>query len=173
MKIETDRLIIQRFNLSKIEQFKNIIKDFNSSKYAIFDRPFPKNDGEIEELAKKFSNNDLFFEVDKKDNLEMIGYICFNVEENNYDIGYCFNSHYFKKGYAVESCQALLKWITNNYNIYNFTAGTAIENIPSVNLLKKLGFKLVRIEKMSFQKDNNGNDIVFNGGCFELCINKC
>ena len=57
MKIETNRLIIQRFNLNKIEQFKNIIKDFNSSKYAIFDRAFPKTDEGIEELVTSYLKN--------------------------------------------------------------------------------------------------------------------
>ena len=48
------------------------------------------------------------------------------------------------------------------------TAGTAINNKPSVSLLKALGFKQVGTEKVSFYKDSEGNDIVFDGGIFEL-----
>ena len=51
--------------------------------------------------------------------------------------------------------------------ITNFSAGTAINNTPSVKLLTSLGFKLVEQEKVSFYKDAAGNDIVFDGGIFE------
>ena len=48
------------------------------------------------------------------------------------------------------------------------TAGTAIKNISSVKLLKSLGFTQIGTEKVSFHKDENGKDIVFDGGIFEL-----
>lgn len=52
--------------------------------------------------------------------------------------------------------------------ITKFTAGTAINNIPSVSLLKSLGFKMIGTENVSFYKDALGQDIVFEGGIFEL-----
>ena len=52
--------------------------------------------------------------------------------------------------------------------ITNFTVGTAIDNAPSVALLKSLGFELIGTENVSFYKDSLGNDIVFEGGIFEL-----
>ena len=50
------------------------------------------------------------------------------------------------------------------------TAGTAINNTPSVRLLTSLGFKLVRMEKVSFYKDEYGKDIVFDGGIYEIAL---
>ena len=35
-----------------------------------------------------------------------------------------------------------------------------------------LGFKLIGKEKVSFHKDADGNDIVFDGGVFELNLEK-
>ena len=49
-----------------------------------------------------------------------------------------------------------------------FTARTGIGNTPSVSLLKSLGFELIGTESVSFYKDSQGNDIVFEGGIFEL-----
>ena len=46
-------------------------------------------------------------------------------------------------------------------------AGTAIKNLPSVGLLNSLGFELTGTERISFHKDNEGNDIYFEGGNFE------
>ena len=42
--------------------------------------------------------------------------------------------------------------------------------MPSVSLLKSLGFELIETEKVSFYKDADGNDIVFDGGVFELML---
>jgi len=49
-------------------------------------------------------------------------------------------------------------------------AGTALKNAPSVNLLTKAGFKLIKKESVSFYKDKNGNDIFFDGGIFKLYL---
>ena len=54
--------------------------------------------------------------------------------------------------------------------ITRLTAGTALNNISSVALLKALGFELIETEKVSFYKDAEGNDIVFDGGVFELIL---
>lgn len=45
-------------------------------------------------------------------------------------------------------------------------AGTALRNVPSVILLKRLGFELIGTEEVSFFKDESGNDIYFEGGNF-------
>ena len=50
------------------------------------------------------------------------------------------------------------------------TAGTAINNTPSVRLLTALGFRLTKVEKVSFYKDDAGNDIVFDGGVYERTL---
>ena len=54
--------------------------------------------------------------------------------------------------------------------ITKFSAGTGLNNIPSVKLLTSLGFMLVEQEKVSFYKDADGNDIVFDGGVFEYAL---
>ena len=43
-----------------------------------------------------------------------------------------------------------------------------MKNTPSVRLLENTGFTLTETEKVSFYKDENGNDLVFDGGVFEL-----
>lgn len=107
----------------------------------------------------------MFFAICFNDTV--IGYIAFNIRENGYEIGYCFHSDFHGKGYAKESHLALFDYL-RGLGIMSFTAGTAINNKPSVSLLKILGFKQVGTEKVSFYKDSEGNDIVFDGGIFEL-----
>ena len=71
--------------------------------------------------------------------------------------------------YAKESHLALIDYM-RELGIKRMTAGTALNNTPSVVLLKSLGFELIETETVSFYKDADGNDIVFDGGIFELVL---
>ena len=97
----------------------------------------------------------------------VIGYATFHIREDGYELGYCFHSAYHGKGYAKESLTALFDYL-GTLGITKFTAGTAIQNIPSVSLLKSLSFQLIGTEDVSFYQDAQGNDIVFEGGIFKL-----
>ena len=71
--------------------------------------------------------------------------------------------------YEKESHLALIDYM-RELGIKRLTAGTALINTPSVALLKSLGFELIETEKVLFYKDAEGNDIVFDGGIFELML---
>ena len=100
---------------------------------------------------------------------EMIGYIAFNERECGHEIGYCFHSSAHGKGYAKEALLALFERL-RILGFTRFTAGTALNNTPSVRLLTSLGFVQTGSERVSFYKDNDGNDIFFDGGIFELNV---
>ena len=53
------------------------------------------------------------------------------------------------------------------YDFARATAGTALDNRPSVALLSSLGFTQTATESVSFYQDSAGNPIVFTGGVFE------
>ena len=59
----------------------------------------------------------------------------------------------------------LMEWLSRDGS-KRFTAGTALNNLPSVKLLTSLGFRKIREEKVSFYKDEKGEDIYFDGGIF-------
>lgn len=59
-----------------------------------------------------------------------------------------------------------------DFGIKRLTAGTVINDKTSVLLLKSLGFEIIKTEKVSFYKDADGNDIAFDGGMFELNLEK-
>ena len=54
--------------------------------------------------------------------------------------------------------------------VVNITAGTALNNTPSVRLLTSLGFRQTGTEKVSFYRDADGSDITFTGGNYELLL---
>ena len=165
MQIKTNRLFIRTLSEDDWMEMKKIFIDFNNSKYAIYDRPLPTNDNDIRELVKRFAQSNLFFTVYTSGKSEMIGYVCFHESEGKYDLGYCFHSAYHSKGYAYESTKALISFMSKKYNADIFTAGTAIDNIPSCKLLEKLGFTCISTETVSFD-----SDFSFQGGNYVLKI---
>lgn len=173
MLIKTQRTTIRLIVADDWERLKQIWIDFNSSSFCQYDKPHITDDEFVRARILKWAEANkglehMFFAI-CVDNI-VIGYCSFNKKSDNYEIGYCFHSAYHKKGYAKESLLALFNYF-NTLNITKFTAGTALNNLPSVSLLKSLGFKLVQTENVSFYKDNQGNDIVFKGGIFELNLN--
>ncbi len=174
MLLQTERLTIRRIKEDDWISIKEIWENFSVSEYAQYDMPHNTNDEDVHARIARWAtfNNSMehmFYVICLQDTI--IGYIAFNIRENGYEIGYCFHSNYHGKGYAKESHLALFDYLYS-LGITKFSAGTAINNTPSVALLKSLGFKLVGTEKVSFYKDATGNDIVFDGGIFELFCKK-
>ena len=172
MKIKTERLLIRKVAANDWEGIKRIWDDFRASEYAKYDVPHKSDADEIKSQVSKWENANqgekhLFFAVCLEN--EVIGYMDFHDTGNGYECGYCFHSDYHGKGYAKESYQALINLFSDR-GIKRFTAGTALKNIPSVRLLNSLGFKQIGTEKVSFYQDEDGNDIYFDGGIFELKI---
>ena len=171
--IQTNSLTIRRVKTSDWKDVKEIWAKVAKTEYAQYDNPKDTSDEAVKKRIKKWdsfsdSNEHMFFAVCHEE--KVIGYVAFNKRDTGYEIGYCFNPDYHRKGYAKESITKLINELKNK-GINHFTAGTAINNIPSVKLLYSLNFKLVSTEQVSFYKDNLGNDIYFEGGNFELKFN--
>ena len=170
MLIKTDRLTIRHIEADDWKSIKGIWVDFNSSAFSQYDMPHNTDDEDVQRRIAKWAGANsgtehMFFAICLGDTI--IGYSAFNIREDGHEIGYCFHSAYHGKGYAKESHIALFKYL-RTLGITKFTAGTAINNTPSVSLLKTLGFELIGTENVSFYKDAQGNDIVFEGGIFKL-----
>ena len=163
--IYTNRLLIRELNSEDWQDMQRIAADFQKSEYAVYDMPLPAQDEEIRALTKPFAESHLFFAVMLEKS--MIGYVCFHEDNGIYDLGYCFHSDYKGKGYASEACSAVMEHIERTRAVKAFSSGTALKNIPSCRLLQRLGFVLTGTETLSFHKDENGNDIFFEGGIFE------
>lgn len=170
MIIRTERLLIRPIVEGDWRAIKAIWEDFHKSEYAQYDMPHNTEDADIRNHMARWEKANtgtehMFFAVCRQQ--EVIGYIAFNKRPKSYEIGYCFHSDYAKKGYARESHAALFEYM-KNLGIKKISARTAIKNLPSAALLKSLGFNQIKTEKVSFYKDLDGRDIIFDGGVFEL-----
>lgn len=172
MVLETERLLIRPITEDDWPSVKAIREDFHQSTYAQYDRPMDTEKTAVRERISRWAKANrgtehMFFAVCLQSVL--IGYIAFNRREDGYEIGYCFHSAYHGKGYAGESIQALISYL-HSLGVRKISAGTAINNLPSVRLLQSLGFKQTGEEKVSFYKDADENGIFFDGGIFERSI---
>lgn len=170
--IITRRLSIRRVCVDDWRAIQRIWSDAAKSIYAQFDKPKETDALSVSrriELWASFANSNehLFFAVCLQDSV--IGYIALNQRQEGYEMGYCFHSDYHGKGYATESISAILEMMKAQ-GVSRIEAGTALENIPSVNLLLSLGFNQVGTENVSFYQDEKGNAIVFEGGIYELLL---
>lgn len=172
MLLETERLSIRYITKQDWKSIQEIWEDFNQSGYAQYDTPHNTDAADVRARIARWAEANrgmehMFFAVCRRE--RVIGYISCNARENIYEVGYCFHSAYHGMGYAKESMAALLDYL-RSFGIVRFCAGTALENLPSVKLLKVLGFEMTGTEKVSFYKDEKGKDICFEGGIFELAV---
>ncbi len=82
---------------------------------------------------------------------KIIGSACIFPDEKKeiFDIGYCINKNYWGKRFGSELLALIVSWICNNGGI-EITAEVAQDNIASIILLTKNGFKIKK--KSQFKK---------------------
>ena len=71
-----------------------------------------------------------------------------------------------EQGLAFEACSALMSYAERELGAKLFTAGTALDNAPSMRLLERLGFELATTMQTAFHKDAQGMDISFESGIY-------
>lgn len=89
----------------------------------------------------------------KKETSEIIGdlgFKGFNKEEKSADLGYGIIKEERRKGYAEEATKTILAWAFSNAFVQKITARCAVDNLGSINLLKKLDFTVVKNEGQMF-----------------------
>lgn len=170
--IKTERLTIRPIVAEDWKSIQRIWEDFSTSPYAQYDKPHCTDEEDVRGRIGRWAEANrgwehMFFAVCL--GKEVIGYHAFNIQENGYELGYCFHAVYHGKGYAKESLLSIFDYL-RSLGIRRISAGTAINNTPSVALLTALGFKETGREQVSFYKDSSGKDIVFEGGIFEKLL---
>ena len=159
MNIITQRLMIRPFEFDDWRALQCIAMDFQESEYRYFDREMPIETDRIQGVARYCESTGMWFSVLLCG--EMIGYVCFSGNDGSFELGYGFHSSAHGKGYAFESISTLLEILESTGAVEEFTAGTALDNFPSVKLLARLGFEKVSEETVCFYEGHP-----FLGGTF-------
>lgn len=146
MQIQTERLILREWKDSDIPIFIAMNRDLEVMKF------FPNLLSEDESQAlvanfrNHFSENGFgFFAVELKKTQEFIGFV--GIAKVNFEahftpaveIGWRLSSQNFGKGYATEAAQEVLKFAFEELSMKEIVAFTIPENLPSQNVMKKIG----------------------------------
>lgn len=99
--------------------------------------------------------------VAMKETNEMIGEIVVMPNDNTISLGYTFSYRHQRQGYAFEALTALIDILHNMVPEWEFICFTDPENIASMGLLTKLGYKdlgyIPSMESQAFGKWTKSN----------------
>ncbi len=170
--LETNRLVVRNFKVSDCEALHEMIVQYEASEVAAYDQQWPTSVAEIKGITDWFASGDNFLAVCLKETSQFIGFVALNpedVEENQeYNIGYVFNSHYHGHGYAMEACKAVLDRAFGQLRVARVITGTAAVNQSSCRLLERLGFQKVGEKVNSFKNAEDGTPIEFLGYIYAM-----
>ena len=157
--LETERLLLR--NLS--EKDADMMFDYRNNEIcAKYQRGQAKAFDDIAKLIERHKSDVLsvdypfMLSVALKQSDAMIGEIVVMPEDGTISMGYTFHYHYHRKGYAYEALTALIDLLHEKYPLWDFISFTEPENMPSMALLKKLGYQdmgyLPAMESRAFGK---------------------
>jgi len=158
-EIHTDRLILRKA-ISKQDKILLVsqIGDWEVVKWlANVPYPYTYNDCEDYFLISNSNQFALNIFLDNK----LIGGVSLTLDgDNYYDLGYWLGKDYWGKGYATESSKKLLEYALEKLNSPKIKSGYFVDNLSSGNVLKKLGFKEVGIEKRYSDSNKKEMDLM-------------
>lgn len=141
MHVETERLLIRKFELKDLQAVYEYTSDANVMKY-IPEGVFTEE--AVQDFIRQNMGNEAekFAVVLKGENI-LIGHIFFGKYFGNhtYEIGWVFNPKYYNKGYASEAAKAILQFGFENMNLHRVIATCQPQNPPSYRVMEKIGMR--------------------------------
>ena len=140
-KIKTQRLVLKKLVQADKERLVFLIGDFRVSK-TLSNVPYPYTLHDADEWLEIVDNEE--FNLNIFLNNDLIGGVGLTpTEDDFYELGYWLGVEYWGQGYATESVMELLNYAKSNTPCEKFKANVYKENVASVKVLEKNGFKRV------------------------------
>ena len=146
IKIKTDRLILKKpktkeDKTSLVSQIGDweVVKWFSKIPYELTMN--------CEDHLKMSNKNEFDLSIFLGDKLIGGVGLALHDDDNYYELGYWLGKDYWGKGYATESSKYLLEYALEQLDSPKIKTSYFIDNLPSGNILKKLGFKEIGIVK--------------------------
>ena len=148
MEIVTKRLILREHSLDDFDSFWEMINDPVAKKYTGGVTALSYDERlEIykEDIRQGFSDKGAEFAVTLKDSGEYIGYCGFRYweEQRVNEMLYGYRQKAWGQGLGFEAALNTLRYLFNEFDCNSYAATADAENIASVRILLRLGFKRV------------------------------
>lgn len=158
MITETERLILRRYTE---RDFDDLFEYLSDDEVVKFEPYHAMTAEETRENLKWRIGTDEMIAVELKENHKMIGNIYLGKRDfNSREIGFVFNRDFWGKGFAKESCRAIIK-LAFQGGVHRIFAECDPENQNSWRLLESLGFEREAHLKQNvyFWTDAQGNPL--------------
>lgn len=166
--LETNRLILRKFTKEDAEgMYNNWATDKECCKYLSWE--IHKNIEETKEILNKwieqYNDNSYNWVVELKETKEIIGSISIvkNHKKDLYcEIGYCYGSKYWNKGYATEALKRVIDFFIDECNLHLVEAYHISGNPASGRVMQKAGMHkdAVLRDRRINKYTNELNDII-------------
>jgi len=153
--IKTQRLYLRKLKESDAEQLFALRSNEIVNQFILRTKPMSVKDilTFIQDRIRDTDNGKIFYwAISLRGNENLIGTIClwnFSEAKTIAEIGYDLNPTYFKKGIMSEAMVSIIEFGFTKLNLKEIEAFTHMENLSSINLLKRNHFILEtnRIDK--------------------------
>ncbi len=143
MHIETPRMWIRSFVPEDANDLYEILGDAETMEYS---EPPYDWDKTKQFLASFCIARGRAVAAVHKESGKVIGYILFSeMQPGAYELGWFFNRHFWRQGYAYEACKAVMDHAFRTMEVENIFAET-IDGVKAVGLMQKLGMQLEEIQ---------------------------
>ena len=143
MILETKRLIIGHFTCTDIHVWASIEADPLVRKFVDGKCLSREEAGHYVKMSMDSYAVNGFgrFAVRSKTSKLLIGMCGFLRQDEEIDFGYRYSAETWGKGIGYEAANKVLNYGLEHLKLKKICAGVAIENIPSIKILEKLGFE--------------------------------
>ncbi|WP_104733671.1 GNAT family N-acetyltransferase [Hanstruepera ponticola] len=163
IELKTERLLLRALENHDVNQILFLRSDLVVNQFV--ERQKTKTKDEALEFIKRIqlsvSNEEVcYWSICLKTNSKLIGTIClwnFSKELNKAEVGYDLHPDFHGKGIMSEALRAVLEFGFQSLNLNQIDAYTQYDNLSSVYLLKKFGFKH-QSERID---DENSKNLIF------------
>ena len=153
--LENKRFIVRNFNHKDIN--KEYLSWFNGKNENLkFSRHYKKKYNRrvlVDNLKNFLNSKNIFLGIFDIKNKELIGTITvyIDIKKKSGNLGiFIGNKKFFSKGYALESCQIVIKFLFKEKIVNSIVSGARNENIKMINLMKNLKMKrMIRKDKLN------------------------
>lgn len=163
---KTSQIILRPITLNDKLEIFNYRSDKETNKYQSW-IPETMDDVEnyINKTEKEFNKPNTWFQfvIVKKSNNKIIGDLGVHfIDDYQCELGCTITKDYHKKGFATESLNLVIDYLFNTLNKHRIITSIDPENISSIRLVERLGFRKEAHFKQSLLIDGKWiDDIVY------------
>lgn len=144
--IKTERTLIREFSIDDLYPLFKIYSDRDVMQYIGDGQGFSLEETKvfIEKMIIRYHEFGYsFWIIESMNTKEILGHCGVMLERTTglNEIGYTIAKQYWRQGYAIEVSKAVMKYAIEVLELKEIVAYTKVENIPSQEVMKKLGMK--------------------------------